>query len=375
MADITAPWAPGVADRIAGTLRHIVEVRATHPSWSAPISLDIETGTLAYSETQMPFVTAQMAMRIPDAATLALLDPRIGVRIEIYAGYVIDRVRDVHLIANLWLSSRNASRPENLLQLTAESAESRVLAWTPLGASKSFTSASDAGTSISELIHWALPDALVNNTLPAAKFVTGADTLNVGTGDNLMRAALDIADRGGSGWVYEDGLGMWYVGQRPTATGVSAAILKTGPMGTIRSYSSNMGVNEWFNAVLVEHSWYDGEQRTAQGWAEVTSGPLSVSAVGRRVLKIVREYTGDAATARTTAGVILARTVTRGYGIEVEVAGAPYWLRPGQTVTVQLPGSEQERHLVTDVQFSLDGNGIANITTRKPDTFTITTGA
>lgn len=376
MASITAPWSTDVSGLLSEPLRHVIEVRANHTSWPAPIPLDIESGTVNYSETQSPFISADMALRVPPTqAELDLLDPRQGVVIEIDAGYVLpDGTRDVHRLANLYLWDRVVKRPDNLVQLSARSMESRLIEWMPLGASKSFTFESDAGAAIKELIQWALPSAPVTNILPKASFVTGADIMAVGTGDNVMRAIFDIADRAGDGWVYEDGLGTWHVKPRPKFAGLSAAQLRTAINGTITRSDATLSLEDWYNSVLVEHRWYDGEQRTAQGWAEVTSGSLSVAAVGRRTLKITREYTGSAATAKSAASALVARTISRGRAISVEVGSAPYWIRPGSTVTIQLPTGTQERHLVTDVQFDLAGSGTANINTRLPENVTILTG-
>jgi len=373
MADITAPWAAGTAGALAGTVRHVIEVRANHPSWAEPIPLDLETGTILYDENQVPHVTAQMTLKTSPGFDL---DPRLGIRIEIDAGYIVNGVRDVHRMADLWLWEYTDRRPSNLIDLLAYSMESRIMGWMPLGGSgQSFSSTSLAGDSITSLLHWALPSAVVVNDMHAATFVTGGAFLNVGTGDNVWSAIYDIADRAGGGWVYEDGLGVWHVTDRPEAAGQSAAILKTGVGGTITRHDTEMSLERWYNAVLVEHSWYDGEQRTAQGWAEITSGPLRVAAVGRRVLKVTREYKGDSATARSSASSIVARTVTRGRGVALSIGGAPYWVRPGATVTIQVGDAPQERQLISSIQFSLAATGTANIVTRLPEDVTITTGA
>lgn len=373
---MTAPWSPAVTGLLSEPLRHVIEVRANHPAWSDPIPLDIETGTINYSETQVPFITAEMALRVPPSQTeLDLLDPRQGVMIEIDAGYVLPNgARDVHRLANLYLWNRVVTRPDNLVQLSARSAESRLMEWIPLGQSKSFNSSAVSTEAISQLIAWALPSANIETSMTAASFVTGADIMAVGTGDNVMRAIMDIADRAGDGWVYEDGLGTWYVRNRPKFVGQSAAQLRVGANGTITHSDATLSLEDFYNSVLVEHRWYDGEQKTTYGWAEVTSGPYSVAAVGRRTLKVTREYTGSAATAKIAAAALVARTVSRGRSISVEVGSAPYWVRPGSTVTIQLPTGPQERHLVSAIQFDLAGSGRANISTRLPENVTIVSG-
>lgn len=376
MADLTAPWDPRAAAEITQPVRHVIEVYANHTSWPARVRLDVEAGTVEFSEERAPHVQAQVTLRVPPTqAVLDSLDPRLGVELQIDAGYVYPGgVRDVHRLATLRLWERTTTRPGNLVTLSARSGEARLIEWMPLGASTSFTAAHDAGASIAALIGWALPGATVVNELPPAPFVTGADTLAIGTGDNLMSALFDIADRAGNGWVYEDGNGTWRIGRRPEVAGQSAAILKVGVNGTLTASDASLSLDDWYNAVLVEHSWYDTEPHTVHGWAEVTSGPLSVAAVGRRALKVVRDYTGSTATARVSAAALVQRTVSRGRGLRIQVGAAPYWVRPGSTVTVQLPTGSQERHLVTSIQFDLRASGTANIATRLPELVTITTG-
>lgn len=375
VASLALPWSEESRDALGASLEHVIEVRANHPSFPEPMPLLIETGTIRYSEGQAPHVVADMELRVPlTQEEFDMLDPRSGVMIEIDAGYIVNGHRDVHRLANLYLWSRTTKRPNNTLALTARSMESRIIDWTPLGNSMSFTSANDAGQAISDLIHWALPDAVVQNELPPATFVTGADFLNIGTGDNVMRAIMDIADRAVDGWVYEDGLGLWHIKKRPSIAGLSSAIVKVGVNGTITASDTSLSLDEWYNAVLVEYGWYDGEQHKAQGWAEVTAGPLSVQNVGRRVLKVSRDYMGTTAAAQVAAGAIVHRTMSRGREMNLELATAPFWVRPGDTISVQLVTGPQERHLVTDIQFSLAATGTTNVTTRLPEDVTITTG-
>ncbi|GAA4627263.1 hypothetical protein GCM10023113_27550 [Cellulomonas oligotrophica] len=356
-----------------------MQVEAWDTGWSAPVVLDVESGTLTYDETTYPYAQAEMTLRVPpEQDVLNLLDPRRGVQIRVTLGYRAPGAgAETHRVAALVLWSRTVDRPANRVQLVARSAESKVLTWMPVGSeSKTFTADDDAGPAIAELIRWAIPGAVVRNDLPRGQqFVTGADTLVVGIGDSVMSAAYDIANRAGDAWVYEDGLGTWVLRERPALAGQAAAVLKVGPGGSITSSSAVLSLEDFANVVVVEYRWYDGEQQTRRGWAQVASGPFSVAAVGRRVYVERREYKGSAAEAQAAARSIVRRTVTRGRALRVESAAAAYWLRPGHTVTVALPSGPQERHLVQAVQFDLAGSGVMNVTTRLPETFTIETGA
>ena len=375
---LTDPYDVRWLTTLGQPLEHLVSADAWHPSWAAPIALPIESGTLTFDEGTYPYAVADMVLRVPlTQAELDALDPRKGVRVRITLGYrQPGGLTEQHRVVSLALWSRRVTRPDNRVHLSARGAESTLLEWTPVGGeSMSFTSASDAGASIAALISWALPGAAIVNTLPPASFVTGADTLAIDAGDNLMRAVYDIADRAGSGWVYEDGNGTWHIRPRPTLVGQSAAILKVGPGGTLKSSEADLSLDEFYNVALVTYEWYDGEARTASGYAQIDSGPFAVAVVGRRVYSERRSYQGSSTEARRAAAALVNRTVSRGRALRGESAAAAYWLRPGHTVTVTLPAGPQERHLVATVQFDLAGSGVMNFTTRLPETVTITTGA
>ena len=46
-------------------------------------------------------------------------------------------------------------------------------------------------------------------------------------------------------------------------------------------------------------------------------------------------------------------------------APSAWWLRPGHTITVHLPDSDPERHLVAAVEHTT--GGVMTVTTRTPD--------
>ncbi|ARU53514.1 hypothetical protein CBR64_20880 [Cellulosimicrobium cellulans] len=84
-------------------------------------------------------------------------------------------------------------------------------------------------------------------------------------------------------------------------------------------------------------------------------------------------YSRSSLKASAVAAARVRRTISRGRQMSVEAAAAAYWLRPGHTITVQLPTGPQERHLVSSVTFDLP-SGTMHVRTRVPVDVTITTG-
>jgi hypothetical protein len=160
---------------------------------------------------------------------------------------------------------------------------------------------------------------------------------------------------------------------QPINAGSASASFTVGTGGTLTSSETSLSRKLFGNTVLVKYSWYDGDQRTAFGYAEVTSGPLAVSAVGRKVIEREYERKGTAAQAKASAAALVRRAITRGRSMSLEFEHAPFWLRPGQTITVQLPTGPQERHLVSRVDFDIP-SGRGHVRTRQPENVSIETG-
>jgi hypothetical protein len=94
--------------------------------------------------------------------------------------------------------------------------------------------------------------------------------------------------------------------------------------------------------------------------------------VGSVIPRVANAY-ASAAAFDAMAASLLRRCLAKGRGIDLSAIAA-YWLRPTQTVTVQLPIGPQERHLVRAVEFSLH-EGTMQVSTKNPDTVsTISTG-
>jgi hypothetical protein len=97
---------------------------------------------------------------------------------------------------------------------------------------------------------------------------------------------------------------------------------------------------------------------------------MSVANAGMKMLKIQKDTPISVAGIRASARNLLKRQISRGRAMSL-MTPSPYWLRPGDTVTAQLPTGPQERHLVASTAFRFP-SGECSIRTRLPANVEIT---
>lgn len=364
------PFDPRAQNALTRPITHVHSVLAYDEDITpyAPVPLHLATASLSFDEDSAPHVVLTGATQVPDQAGLDFLDPRRNVRIAVQAGYVYDDgVHDVHTIANLGLRSRVVRRPQNDLVIVAASDELRVQDYLTLTPA-TFTPQDDTGDVIARLIGSAVGSTTVVNTLGYDRFVAPGQTVTLDAGE-MWPFIQGLADTAGA-WVYHDGLSTWHIAPQPLEAGAASATLSVGPRGVIHSSESSVSREAFANLVLVELTQ---NGTSSQGWAEVRSGPLGTAAIGRRGIKVDLSIFGTTGDPATIASSLVRRAVTRGRQVSLECAAAMYWLRPGQTVTVQLPTGPQERHLIASIVFDMPA-GTMNLKTRLPENVTITTG-
>lgn len=373
MSAVTAPWDERAVAAVAGPLRRVWSAVAIIPGVEDEVPLEADPNaaspTITHDEGWVPRVQSQLTLRCPAQDVLDLLDPRTGVRVGIDAGYVYPGgQRDVHRVAELLVSERAVRRPDNTMVLTLESDERLVMDnapvfWDSDESAIVLASSTPCRSALAQLLNLALAyTPTIVYTPGLADDTLGAD-VTIAEGDSFWDALYDIADRIDA-QVYHDGLGIWRIGPRPTVAGRSVAQLRVGAGGTITDAETVLARTDWANAVVVR---YD----TGNAIAVATSGPFSTAEVARKVMTVDRDAmprTGGARAARA----LLKRAISRGRSITVSATDA-LWIRPGHTVTVQLPTGPQERHLVVSTRRELD-TGRMHVTTRLPDDITITTG-
>jgi len=358
-------------DAITESLEHLATFEC------AGVQLDVQSASLSFDEFKTPHVQLTLTCSIPEsAADLAALDPRLNVRVRMTAGYRYPGdIEDTALIADLLLDDRDVSRPSGIMQLVAQSDERTVQDFGGGITSTIFQTNAEAFNSIRTLIWSALPNTPTQDDGTRMTGWVGTEPYVVKPGQDPLDAITDIADRAGDWWVRDDGLRTWRITKRPALTGSPVHHVAVGEDGTVVQSDARLGRAEWANTVLVRHIWKDASnvEREATGYAEVTSGPYAVNAVGRKVLVVERDYAGTTSTAQMAARSLVKRAVSRGRSLTI-TAHSAYWLRPGNTITVQLVTGPEELHLVSSVTFDLP-SGLMTITTRQPDDVSIQTGS
>lgn len=374
---MTAPYSTELLELITGDLKHTAAV-TVHPLTGDPYELDLENGSLSvtFSEDWAPYVQTNIGAAVPTLQSeLDRLDPRQACRIGIDVGYEFpDGSSEIFPLADLMLRTRDVKRPSSMVDLTAASNEAMT---------QDYTWRSDfplmPTTGINEAVSWCLEYSSIpfgynlSSSFPAGAYASYLTELAIGWGDSMWRMLDEIASRTGRR-IFCDEFGLWRIRYRATTTGTSQISLTVGENGTLLDTTTSLTREDWYNEVVVLHEWRDsaGVDQRAFGSASVTSGPFRTGAVGWKstVLKSDRPISFD--TAKAMAVTKLENLVTRGRSLRL-TAIAAYWLRPGHTITVQLPTGEPELYLIQSITFH-PLSGLMDITTRQPLDVTITTG-
>lgn len=360
MSSIYAPFRSDVEEQHRYTIRHKYSAFA-YPRYGDPFELDIEDLSFKFDPSRSPHITADITAKvIEDQEMLDSLDPRNGCRVHIYSGYVYDGfVDDVHLMADLHLRERTIERPRNSMQLTLGSDEELAL-----DAKRLSWQAQAPLTGINEFVQFHANRAMtptvatVVSDFPPLYGAAELAGMVQEVGQDSLSMILDAAERLDC-LIYCEGDRTWRIKKRSEYSGVTALKLFTGPSGTILDASTTLtrGVGEgkgFHNGVTIKYAWRDsgGVDRIVYGNAVVNSGPYAASTVGYNVHEETREYAiANTTLANNAAAATLRVLVGRGHQMVLS-AHAAYWLRPGHTVTVQLPAGDQQRFLVREVQFN-----------------------
>lgn len=370
---MTAPTAPygATAGRFYGhSIEHVARLYALDLAGDELGELPLTSASITFDEGWTPYCQVQAVTPVPElTATLDELDPRTGTRLRIDAGYAYPGGSvDVHPLANVDLRRRIVNRPANDVNLTAQGDEVLALDNRSLGAPLALISTLTLVEAITQLITVATDSRPFDFEITTADAQLLGATINVLPTHNLMQLITQLANRGNL-WVYVDELRVWHIADRAELGAVTTLNATTGYAdSTITSADSETSSDdEWGNAVLV--TFDDG----TTVWAEVTSGPYATDVAPRRVVEVDGGPPPAAAIARSVfASSVLTRVSSRGRSITFESPSA-YWLRPGQTITVELPTGGQQRVIVARVTFTTQ-DGRMTVTTRQPDDYTITTG-
>jgi len=376
----TAPFDPAVEQLVAQPHEQTVRVTATAPDGTL-IALDVIDYVLDFTERRAPRVSLSLTCPVPDPATLDKLDPRTYVVVRFYAGYRLPSgALDEHLVAKLHLRDRHVNRPANTLTLTAAGQELLIIDQSKFPPEEAGT----AQTWPAGVVDWVKTYiGTFLSTGPAAN-----PTWSVGV--NLDRAPFAYgqpADWWDTMWdaaqangfdVFDDGLGVWHIDPLPDVSADVAHDLRVGSGGTLLDTAAGLDRDDWANLVQLRYHYFDTSSGSnvdayTYGRAQVTAGPYREATAGLKALWEDREGRPSQVQADAAAGALLTRLLSRSRSLALEAVAA-WWLRPGDTVTVQLPTGAQERHIVAGLVFRTGGT--MRVVTRLPDTVsTITIGA
>lgn len=342
----TSPFDATTEALLAESHRQVVRARATHPNFSAPMELDLEDCSLSWDGARAPRVQASLTCKVPETvADLAVIDPRLGVRVEIDCGYILPGgEEDVQTIADLGLRQIKVSRPDNRVLLECASDEALLIDASP--AANASTTGATTAAAITDLIGQGIsPAPMVTSS------VTGP-SVTVDPVTDRFETVRDLADRVNAK-VYDDGLRDWFIVPAPTVAATPNMSLTVGEGGTILDSDSTLTRDGWFNYVYLRYRWTNtsGVDQSVQATAAINEGPFAITGPsGKRIYMEEREVPTTQAEANAAAAALLDRFMTRSTTYSLSSIAA-YWLRPGQTVSVTLPLAPAAKHLVERITF------------------------
>jgi len=364
-----APFAPEVRELLSQPHDQLVSaVAVTNNGTGTSIELPVEDFDVELDENRVPRVTLSIVTPVPDQATLDLLDPRKPVRVRFSAGYRLPSgVEDVHQLFDLQLRARTVDRPAGTLTLLAQGAEGALLDASPdLPFYDGDTTWDSATAAIKATITSRLAGgpfagptiiATTSDTTPftAVTFPTDYWTRIVDAADSIDASVYDAGDR------------IFRIAPRRYLAAESTHDLRVGANGTLLTSRTGVDRDDWANAVTLLYRWEATSTTTADRlWGQAyATGDYDPALVGYVQLVDIRERKTTPATADAVARTLLRRAMSRAKTFELQAVSA-WWLRPEDTVTVQLPEGPQERHLVARVRFT--SNGTMQVKTRLPDT-------
>jgi hypothetical protein len=358
-----APFLEDTPELLDAMLDHIVRARATHPTFAAELDLVDEQGAVRfdYDETRAPRLQGTLVCVMPATqAEVDRLDPRMGVRVELDCGYLRQGgTEDVATIMDVGLRRVRLNYADNTMTLTVAGDEAMVADAAASATSKVNTATHAAG------IQQLLGEAIAPAPVLSASVTGGAVTVD--PVPDRWTAIQDLADRLEAA-VYDDGLRNWFLKPVPTLASTPDLELRTGEGGTVLVPEAELSREAWWNYVQLVYKWRNssGAEQQLTSTAYVSAGPYAISGdAGKRILLDERRVQTTQAVANAASAAVLRRQLTRSRSFTFQAIAA-YWVRPGMTARVTLPGGKAELHLVSRVTFTPLA-GTMTVDTRLPD--------
>lgn len=347
----TGPYLADTPEVLAQSHGHIVRGSLQLPAVD-PVDLVLTRAadaqlSVTFDEARAPRATAQLTCPIPAAP----VDPKAGVRLVLDVGYRRpDGREDVAAFVDLGVRRARRDHVNDRLTLQGAGDEALMIDASPAVAG-TVTGATSAAAAESLIV------ASVYPRPPFTSSIAGP-AVSIDPVPDRWAAAQDVADRAGA-QLYDDGLRAWHFD--PTSNTLATdpdLVLTIGQGGTILEPTDELDRDDWHNYVQLVYRWRTAAGADAQvvGTAYATDGPYAITGpAGRRILQDARTVATTQAEANAAAKAVLARQLARGDRLNLRAIAA-YWLRPGHTVQVGMPGGVTVRQLVSRVTFyPLDG--------------------
>ncbi|AOT04959.1 hypothetical protein [Arthrobacter sp. U41] len=371
---------------IRGKVDHLFRAEAI-PASGSPFELDVISIGIGFDEAWVPHIQADVTCALPDAEKLALLDARLGCRVEITTGYRYGKDdEESHMMANLHLRSYRINKGNSEITLSLSSDEDLLRDSITYGSERPNRESINAF--VMDVVKLTYSDYPFSIYSSFGQFDFGAalegepatltteSTALVGEFGETAWSLLEEAQRRTGTWIYSFNGRDWMITTRPEITSEPVHSLTVGENGTVIENESVLSRDSFYNQVLLRYEWTDETMLPADqfvvGQAHVTGGPFSINTIGPMAYVETIERRMSRAEANAAARDKLTRTLTKGYEFTV-LAVAAYWLRAGDTVSLT-NGDKTENVLVKSVNFD-PAEGTMSLTLRKPEHATITSEA
>lgn len=375
---LTDPYPAEIETLLQDPIQHLFEVRILPASGASYQVAVVGRLDLTFDMDWSPMAQVSLTIKTPsDPDQVAVLDPRLGTRVQIKAGYRVAGTNHLPVVAVLRLHSTNAPHPGGTTDITAHGSE---LVLQNLHAPVETETSSD-GYPVKTGVDAFVKSWIKRGWEPYGPYPSVVSTISGGSwglglvsdwksSGNTYWDAVDEVCKSAGIRVYDDGLGTWRIEYLPALGTSYAARFRDGKRGTITSFEASADREGWYNDVLLQYDYVNtsGSPATVVGVARVTSGPLA--AVPGNTRQYFRHYTTpwtmSLTAAKARADGLLRKFMLRGRERSFTAAAA-YWLRPGQTILVKIGRQKYDRVLVAAVTFSPLTGSMAVRTVRPED--------
>lgn len=340
-----APYPPETEERLRiSSVMHHMGFHLEYGELKYPLEYQGSV-SLTFDENWAPYAQLSGGFKWVHEHAVNFLDPRLDAYVRVTAGYGWDYDKKyAYDMCRLHLRSATIQAPEMSVSLTAASSE--CLMQDQLWSLSSTAPVPTAG--IPQALQWCLDAANIKGAF-TPEVTGGTVTLpdqGVKQGANIWDLARDIA-AGGKTWFYHDGLTGWRLRKRPVEESTPVLTLDTGPTGLVTGYEIGRDREQYADGVIVRHQFHTGVDRDRK---DIEIVGRAMSGTPKRWKLIERQTAITEAGAREEAETLLKRYMDKRRQVSI-TAKAAYWLRPGHTVAVDIPGVKQAGR-VSRVQYS-----------------------